>query len=187
MSSRSCSPIASPTSSSPPSARTWRAGRPVITAIPRTSAASRSSTSAAATWMWAALGSSTIGARVPSKSRATSRRRPARTTASYWSEPTAEQNSMAPLFQSPIWVLSVIVAGENDGEPVELHRSDGRLDPANAQVVGELGGGCLEPGGVVDGAGVDGAVPVVGAHDVPPAALRPGRGLAREPLDVGVV
>ena len=50
-----------PTSSRPPRSSAWRAGRPVITAIAATSAASSTSTSAASGWMWAARGSSTIG------------------------------------------------------------------------------------------------------------------------------
>ena len=45
------SPIASPTSSSPPRASAWRAGRPVTTATARTTSASSTSTSGASGWM----------------------------------------------------------------------------------------------------------------------------------------
>ena len=64
-------PISAPTSSRSPSASAWRAGRPVITAIARTSSASSTRTSCASGWMRASEGSSTIGESTPSKSRPT--------------------------------------------------------------------------------------------------------------------
>ena len=78
-SSRPLSPIALPTSSSPPRSSACRAGRPVTTATARTWAARSASTSPASGWMCACSGSSTIGERVPSKSRRRrGRRRPVR-------------------------------------------------------------------------------------------------------------
>src|SRR4051812_31153221 len=98
--------------------------------------------------MWACSGSSTIGARVPSKSSPTTRSSEARTRAAYCCSPTADANSTALTVPAPRECCrsgsAVVVVGEDDGEPVELHRVLGRLDPLDAQVVAELLRGGLE-------------------------------------------
>src|SRR5689334_5297677 len=68
--------------------------------------------------MCATLGLSTIGDSVPSKSSATTSRRPARTTAAYSSAPDGEQNSMALLNQTRSGRGSGVVGGEDDVEPL---------------------------------------------------------------------
>src|SRR4051812_22576241 len=152
--------MALPTSSSPPRASTWRAGRPVMTATARVWAASATSTSGASGWMCAASGSSTIGASVPSKSSPTTRSSAARTTAAYCCSPPDETNSTPPLWQSG--PLPVVVVGEDHRDAVEVHRVLGGADLADPQVAAESPGRGLELRWEEDAGGVDGPVPVVG-------------------------
>ena len=76
-----------------------RAGRPVTTATARTCSARSTRTCGASGCMWACSGSSTIGARVPSKSSPTTRSEAARTTAAYCCSPATELKSMRPSSQ----------------------------------------------------------------------------------------
>src|SRR5215217_5503625 len=178
--------MALPTSSSPPRASAWRAGRPVTTATARTAPASAVSTSGASGWMWAASGSSTIGARVPSKSRPTTTSAARATSAAYRSSPADDVNSTPPPWQNP-GEGSGVVRGEDHREPVELHRVDGRDRTTDAQVEGQRLRRALELGGVVDGRRRDAAVPVVGADHLPARLGRRRGDPAGEPLDAGVV
>ena len=88
--------------------------------------------------MWACSGSSTIGERVPSKSRPTTRSSAARTTAAYccspWVEgtPCPHPTSYGP--PRPRRVGSDVVGGEDHREAVEAHRVDRRLDPVDANL-----------------------------------------------------
>ena len=59
------------------------------------------------------------------------------------------------------------LAGEDQREPVHPHRRDRRGGAVHAQVEGQQLRRPLELLGVVDRGGGDGAVPVVGADDLP--------------------
>ena len=78
-------------------------------------------------------------------------------------------------------------AGEDDREPVEPHRVDRGRGALDAEVEGEQLARLLQPLGVVDGRGGDGAVPVVGADHLPADLAGPRRDLAGQAGDVGVV
>src|SRR6478672_9477644 len=154
--------MALPTSSRPPRASACRAGRPVTTAIASTWVARSTSTSRASGWMYAAAGSSTIGDKVPSKSRPTTQVGAARTSAAYLCSPPAEVNSMGntqPRTGGPVDPGSAQGAGQDDREAVQPHGVDRRLDPVDPEVERQHLGRSLEPRRVVDGAGGDGAVP----------------------------
>src|SRR3954447_7688279 len=94
--------------------------------------------------MCARAGSSTIGARVPSKSSPTIVSAAARTTAAYFCSPSSEVNSMAEAHHTVGWgtyagpgTTSLRGAGEDAREPVETHRVDRRRRALDAQVEGE--------------------------------------------------
>ena len=89
--------------------------------------------------------------------------------------------------RAPLARPEVRLAGEDDREPVQRHRVDGRGGALDAEVERQLFGRGLQRLRVVDGVGRDGAVPVVGAHHVPAGV----GGVAGDPsgqaADAGVV
>ena len=78
-------------------------------------------------------------------------------------------------------------AGEDERQPVQTHRVDRGGGAPDAEVERQDLGGLLEPLGVVDGAGRDGAVPVVGADDLPADGGGPVGDCAGQAGDAGVV
>ena len=78
-------------------------------------------------------------------------------------------------------------AGQDDRQPVEPHRRDRGPEPVDPEVLAEQPGLRLQPRRVVHGARRDGAVPVVGADDLPARARGRAAVLPRQPGDPGVV
>src|SRR5690606_37634362 len=113
--------------------------------------------SAASGWMRACVGSATIGARVPSKSRPSTASSAAATNAAYRSGAYGLRCSMGVIVlrcgreRTLGGGRSGEVGGEDDRQPVELHRVDRGADPGDAEVAGEQPAGRLEAGREVDG------------------------------------
>src|SRR4051812_48812830 len=98
--------------------------------------------------MCASDGSSTIGARVPSKSSPTTVSAATRTSAAYRCSPTSAVNSMTEPHHTRAGErrhASVERAGEDDGEAVQPHGVHGGCGAFDAEVEGQQPAGLLQP------------------------------------------
>ena len=189
-------PISAPTWSRSPRLSACRAGRPVTTAMARTTPARSTRTWPASGWMCASDGSSTIGERTPSKSSPTTVREAAATSRGVTLLALAggEVHATHPTTQGQRSRTCRPGAGAQAASSVRTTVSrSSRIEPVagtsagDAQVEGQQLARGLEPGGVVDGRAGDGAVPVVGADDLP-ADVGRGPGVAAgQTGDAGVV
>ena len=186
------SPIASPTSSSPPRASTWRAGRPVTTATARTRSLRSTSDLRGVGVDVRLVGSSTIGDSTPSKSSPTTISSARATSVGVallgccggelhgQSQPRGRVVEQASTSQAASAVSTIVSRSIFIGSTASAVRP-------MPEVERELLGLGLEARGVVDGGGGDGAEPVVLADDLPADLGGLGRGGRCQALDAGVV
>src|SRR5699024_8929584 len=187
----------------PPSRSAALAGRPVTIAMRRNTGPRRPSAWTASRSARAWSGSSTIGASVPSKSRASrvppgSSRiaaiaaAPAAVAISFTLMPRSLRTSrsgarLAP--SQPRVNAGVALDGrrEDHAEPFAGHRIDCRHDAADAEQVGEQLGLLFQAGWVIDRRRRDRAIPVVDASDGEPGRAYVGGDRRCEIGDAGIV